>query len=73
VPFLALAPSATAWVLTGAGVLFYDVVPQDILPAYEVRIATFTVAVLAALAFDLWRAWRVPATTVATPRGLTKL
>jgi len=54
VPFLALSPSATAWVLTSAGVLFYDVVPNDSLPAYEVRIAVFTLAVLAALAHDLW-------------------
>ena len=54
VPFLALAPSATAWVMTGAGVLFYDVVPGDALPAYELRIAAFTLAVLAALACDLW-------------------
>ncbi|KAB2916346.1 MAG: DUF2029 domain-containing protein, partial [Hyphomicrobiaceae bacterium] len=29
VPFLALAPSAAAWVMTSAGVLFYDVVPND--------------------------------------------
>ena len=58
VPFLALAPSATAWVLTSASVLFYDVVPNDVLPAYEVRIAVFTVAVLAALAHDLWSEWR---------------
>lgn len=58
VPFLALAPSATAWVLTSAGVLFYDVVPGDVLPAYEVRITVFTVAVLAALAHDLWGEWR---------------
>lgn len=54
VQFLALAPSAAAWVMTGAGVLFYDVVPGDVLPAYEVRIAVFTMAVLAALAYDLW-------------------
>jgi hypothetical protein len=54
VPFLALAPSATAWVMTGAGVLFYDVVPGDILPAYELRIGAFTLAVIASLAFDLW-------------------
>jgi hypothetical protein len=54
VPFLALAPSATAWVMTSAGVLFYDVVPGDILPAYELRIGAFTLAVLAALACDLW-------------------
>ena len=58
VPFLALAPSATAWVLTSAGILFYDVVPGDILPAYEARITVFTVAVLAALAQDLWGEWR---------------
>ena len=58
VPFLALSPSATAWVLTSAGVLFYDVVPNDSLPAYEVRIAMFTLAVLAALAHDLWGEWR---------------
>ena len=58
VPFLALSPSATAWVLTSAGVLFYDVVPNDVLPAYEVRIAVFTLAVLAALAHDLWGEWR---------------
>ena len=56
-PFLALSPSTTGWVLTSAGVLFYDVVPDDILPAYEVRIAAFTLAVLAALAHDLWGEW----------------
>jgi hypothetical protein len=54
VPFLALAPSVTAWVMTSTSVLFYDVVPGDILPAYELRIGAFTLAVLAALAFDLW-------------------
>lgn len=53
VPFLALCPSAAAWVLTSASVLFYDVVPGDVLPSYEIRIAVFTVAVLAALAHDL--------------------
>jgi len=53
-PFLALSPSATVWVLTSASVLFYDVVPDDVLPAYEVRIAVFTLAVLSALARDLW-------------------
>lgn len=57
-PFLALSPSATAWVLTSATVLFYDVVPNDVLPSYEVRIAVFTVAVLAALAHDLRDEWR---------------
>jgi hypothetical protein len=58
VPFLALAPSTTAWVMTGASVLFYDVVPGDVLPAYELRITLFTMAVLAALAHDLWGEWR---------------
>jgi hypothetical protein len=57
-PFLALSPSATAWVLTSASVLFYDVVPGDVLAAYEVRIAVFTLAVLVALAHDLREEWR---------------
>ena len=57
VPFLALSPSATAWVLTSVSVLFYDVVPNDVLPAFETRIPLFTLAVLAALARDLWGEW----------------
>ena len=57
-PFLALAPSAAAWALTSTSVLFYDVVPNDSLPAYEARIAVFTLATLAALAYDLWCQWR---------------
>jgi len=60
VPLLALAPTATAWVLTLGGVLFYDVVGNDGLPSYEVRIALFTLATLAALAYDLWRARTIP-------------
>jgi alpha-1,6-mannosyltransferase len=60
VPILALSSSTTAWVPTTAGVLFYDVVPGDNLPAYEVRIALFTLAMLAALAHDLWAKWRKP-------------
>jgi hypothetical protein len=59
-PFLALAPSAAVWVLTSTCVLFYDVVPNDSLPAYEPRIAVFTLATLAALAYDLWCQWRRP-------------
>ncbi len=58
VPFLALAPSAAAWVLTSASVLFYNAVPGDVLPPYEARITVFTVAVLMALAHDLWGEWR---------------
>jgi hypothetical protein len=64
VPFLALAPTASGWVLTSASVLFYDVVPGDVLPAYEARIGVFTMAVLAALAYDLWRERRRSAPVV---------
>jgi hypothetical protein len=68
VPFLALSPSATAWVLTSASGLFYDIVPGDALPAYETRITVFTLAVLAALACDLWGEWHksAPAAVVET-------
>jgi alpha-1,6-mannosyltransferase len=54
VPFLVLAPSVTAWVLTLGGVLFYDVLSSDALPSYDARITVFTLATLAALAHDLW-------------------
>jgi hypothetical protein len=68
VPFLALAPSVTAWVLTLGGVLFYDVLSNDVLPSYEMRITVFTLATLAALAHDL-RSGRHRA--IATPVGET--
>jgi alpha-1,6-mannosyltransferase len=55
VPFLVLRPSAIAWVLTTACVLFYDVVGNDGLPGYTLRITVFTLATFAALAYDLWR------------------
>jgi hypothetical protein len=66
VPFLALSPSATAWVLTTASVLFYYYFhPDPTMPSYEARIAAFTLAMLAALAYDLWsvrrRAASIPA------------
>jgi hypothetical protein len=69
VPFLALAPSASAWILTSASVLFYNAVPGDLLPTYEVRITMFTIAVLAALAHDLRGEWRrsVPAALGESP------
>jgi alpha-1,6-mannosyltransferase len=54
VPFLALAPSITAWVLTLGCVLFYNVLSNDVLPSYETRVTIFTLATLAALAYDLW-------------------
>jgi hypothetical protein len=54
VPFLALSPSATPWVLTLGSVSFYNVVGNDGLPTYETRITIFTLAMLAGLAHDLW-------------------
>ena len=68
VPFLALAPSVTAWVLTLGGVLFYDVLSNDVLPSYEMRITVFTLATLAALAHDLWSGRR---RAIVTPVGET--
>ena len=63
VPFLALAPSATARVLTLACPLLYDSVADAGWPAYDTRIALFLLATMAALAHDAWR-WRV-----ANPRA----
>ena len=68
VPFLVLAPSLTAWVLTLGGVLFYDALSHDSLPSYEARIALFTLATLAALAHDLWNRRRK---AIAVPTGET--
>ena len=55
VPFLALSPSATAWVLATACVLIYGG-----LPSYDAGIALFTAATLAALAFDVSREFKSP-------------
>ena len=68
VPFLALAPSATAWVLTLGGVLLYDALSADVLPSYDARITAFTLATLAALAHDLWSGRR---RSLAVPVGDT--
>jgi alpha-1,6-mannosyltransferase len=68
VPFLVLAPSATGWALTLGGVLFYDVLSNDILPSYELRIAVFTLATLVALAHDLLSERR---RAIAVPVGET--
>jgi alpha-1,6-mannosyltransferase len=65
VPFLALHATATAWVLTTASVLFY---PDGALPSYEARITLFTLAMLAALAWDIRSELRKPA---AIPIGET--
>ncbi|HZC78392.1 MAG TPA: hypothetical protein VE258_11625, partial [Ktedonobacterales bacterium] len=60
--------SVTAWVLTLGGVLFYDVLSNDVLPSYETRITVFTLATLAALAHDLWSGRR---RAIVTPVGET--
>jgi alpha-1,6-mannosyltransferase len=66
-PFLALAPTATAWTLTTASVLLHYVVPGSLVPGYGTRFATFTLATLVALAYDLWSADR----KAARPMGET--
>jgi len=60
VPFLALAPSATAWVLTVACPLLYDSIPDAGWPTYDTRIALFLLATAAALAHDAWQLRRKP-------------
>ncbi len=54
VPFLALSPSATAWVLTLGCTLLYDSVGGVGWPDYGVRIGVFLLMTVAALAYDLW-------------------
>jgi alpha-1,6-mannosyltransferase len=55
VPFLALYPTATAWVLTVASVMFYDAMPEiGPLPDYTARVVFFTVLMLTALSVDIW-------------------
>ncbi len=60
VPVLVIRPSATAWVLTLACPLLYDSVEGTGWPGYDARIALFTLATLAALAFDARRLRREP-------------
>jgi alpha-1,6-mannosyltransferase len=55
VPFLALAPSATAWVLTATCPILYDSIPDAGWPTYDARIALLLLAIAAALAHDAWR------------------
>jgi alpha-1,6-mannosyltransferase len=55
VPVLALNPSGTGWVLTLASPLLYDSAAGIPWPGYDARIATFTLATAAGLAFDAWR------------------
>ncbi|NJO33972.1 MAG: DUF2029 domain-containing protein [Rhodospirillales bacterium] len=53
-PFLALYPTATSWTLTTASVLLHFVHDGAWVPGYSARFAAFTLAMLAALAYDLW-------------------
>jgi alpha-1,6-mannosyltransferase len=54
VPLLAIHASAAAWVLTLGGPLLYESAAGTSWPAYDLRIAAFTLATVAALAFDAW-------------------
>jgi alpha-1,6-mannosyltransferase len=60
VPWLALRPTASAWVLTLASPLLYDNPAGALWPSYDARIAAFTLATAIALAFDVWRLRRTP-------------
>jgi alpha-1,6-mannosyltransferase len=62
VPLLAIHPSATAWVLTLACPLLYASVDGTGWPSYDTRIAAFTAATAAALAYDIWRLRRTQVT-----------
>ncbi len=54
VPWLAIRPSPTAWVLTLASPLLYDGPAGPGWLSYDARISAFTLATVAALAFDGW-------------------
>ena len=58
VPLLAIQPSATAWVLTLACPLLYDIIGGSACPSYDLRIAAFTLATVAALVHDARRLQR---------------
>jgi hypothetical protein len=68
VPLLAIHPSATAWVLTLASPLLYDSAVGIAWPGYDLRIAAFTLATVAALALD---AWRLRRNALGKPLGQT--
>jgi len=65
VPLLVIHPSATAWVLTLACPLLYDVVGGAMWPGYDLRIAAFTLATVVALAHDARRLRRKSETRTA--------
>jgi alpha-1,6-mannosyltransferase len=60
VPVLALHPSAAGWVLTLGAPLFYDSAAGTGWLGYDARVAVFTLASVAALAFDAWHLRRKP-------------
>lgn len=61
VPILALHGSAAGWVLSIGSVALYGSVEGTGWPDYDVRIALFTAATLAAVAYDARRLLRTPA------------
>jgi hypothetical protein len=60
VPLLALHASVTGWVLSLGAPLLYDSAARIPWLSYDARITLFTLASIAALAFDAWRLRRVP-------------
>ena len=54
VPFLAMTPWLTPWVLTTAGFLLYNVIDGDNLPSFLARETALHLIALAALAYDIW-------------------
>ncbi len=66
-PFLALCPTLTAWTMTSGGVYLYYLFTDPTMPTYDMRFATFTLATLATLAYDLWSGHR----KLADPVGVT--
>ena len=60
VPLLAIRASATAWVLTLASPIIYKSVEGTGWPGADERIAAFTLATVAALAYDAWSLRRKP-------------
>jgi uncharacterized membrane protein len=60
VPMLAIHRSATAWILTLACPIVYESVGGTGWPGYDARIAAFTLATVAALAYDGWSLRRKP-------------
>lgn len=68
-PFLAIYPrSRTLWVLTVAGVLSYDAIPNDPLPEYIHRQIAFNAMVILALVRDVMQRDKLaPATGATTP------